>query len=206
MAPHPPTMWGHGHETTPCRRPAREAGTPGALRPRAVLWAVTFQRTRAQGPAAEQRHALTRGVGVALDGAWRPGMVRPPVVPLLAWWATGLASASCPDANRQQHLRRSAGGVQGPPHRPRVGRTHERGVLPFHGRPPVARSPYSYENSFLTQESYGYAVVSRKILAQTRSPPALPPKARFPYELSAPPMARADGDVGHEIKKEFQGV
>ena len=141
---------------------------------------VTFQRTRAQGPAAEQRHALTRGVGVALDGAWRHGMVRPPVVPLLAWWATDIASAICPYANRQQHLRRRAGGVQGPQHRPRLGRTHERGVLPFHGRTPVARSPYSYENSFLTQESYGYAVVSRKILAQTRPPPALRPKPRFP--------------------------
>ena len=171
MAPHPPTLWGHGHETTPCRRPARDAGMRGALRPRAVLWAVTFQRTRAQGPAAAQRHALTRGVGVALDRAWRHGMVRPPVVPVLAWLATDLASAICPYANRQQNLRRRAGGVQGPQHRPRLGRTHERGVLPFHGSPPVARSPYSYENSFLTQESYGYAVVSRKILSQTRPSP-----------------------------------
>src|SRR5712692_9478385 len=105
-------------------------------------------------------------------------MVRPPVVPLLAWLATGIASAICSYANRQQNLRRRAGGVQGPQHRPRSGRTHERGVLPLHGSTPVARSPYSYENSFLTQESYGYAVVSRKILSQTSSPPALPPKVQ----------------------------
>jgi len=108
--------------------------------------------------------------------------VRPPVVPLLAWLATGIASAICSYANRQQNLRRRAGGVQGPQHHPRLGRTHERGVLPFHGSIPVARSSYSYENSFITQESYGYAVVSRKILSQPRLPPALHHKGRFPYE------------------------
>jgi hypothetical protein len=63
-----------------------------------------------------------------------------------------------------------------------------------------------YVNSHYTQKYYEFAVVSSKNVCQTRLTPTLRHKEQFPYQSLAPPMARADGDAGHEATKEPESV
>ena len=58
--------------------------------------------------------------------------------------------------------------------------------------PGSAWSPHSYENISYMQEHYESVEMSRHMGAQTRLPPALVHKAKFPYESSAPATVWAD--------------
>ena len=62
----------------------------------------------------------------------------------------------------------------------------------------VVWPPHSYGNIYYIQEYYESAVMSGKMVDQTRPLLALVHKVDFVYESSA--SARADSSAGHEVK------
>jgi len=63
---------------------------------------------------------------------------------------------------------------------------------------------HSYMNCENTEECYECAVVSRKMVDQTRLLPTLRHKGKFAYQW--PALARADGAAGHAITKTSQRI
>jgi hypothetical protein len=59
--------------------------------------------------------------------------------------------------------------------------------------------PHSYDNIYYIQKYYESAVMSGKMVDQTRPPLVLVHKAQFAYQSPAP--ACADGSAGHEDQK-----
>jgi len=87
-----------------------------------------------------------------------------------------------------------------------LGRTYPLGLLSLPTPSLSCPSTNSYVKYNINLCYYEYAVMSREMAAHPRFMPQLAHKGRFPYQSSAPPMARADGSAGHEVKKKLQRV